>query len=195
MQIEDEGTCTLSAGEVIQQNEIERVDLHAPRCASSAKQVVAVLGKAPHGPESATRRHSYMTNSHSHMADLRDLGVQITETRELRDLTIEQLALRTRLSTHLLRRMEAGDFAVCGGDVYARGHLRVIAQVLEVHPAGLIESYALARAAETRRPSVTSERTRRPQDWPRLITNHNLPRLVLLLICLVIGLGILLPHA
>ena len=45
-------------------------------------------------------------------------------------LTIDQLAERTRIRPHVIEAIEIDDFAACGGDFYARGHLRTLARVL-----------------------------------------------------------------
>lgn len=58
-----------------------------------------------------------------------------------RGLTLEDLSRATRLRRGLLEQMEADDFVETGGDVYARGHLRVIAGVLEIDPDQLISAY------------------------------------------------------
>jgi cytoskeleton protein RodZ len=56
-------------------------------------------------------------------------------------LTLDDLARSTRLRASLLEQMQADDFSDTGGDVYARGHLRVIAGVLDIDPACLLAAY------------------------------------------------------
>lgn len=46
--------------------------------------------------------------------------------------------------------MEADDFADTGGEVYARGHLRVIASVVDIDPAPLLTAHD--QAPHVRRP-------------------------------------------
>ena len=45
-------------------------------------------------------------------------------------LTVDELAERTRIRPHVIESIEVDDFAPCGGDFYARGHLRTLARVL-----------------------------------------------------------------
>ena len=47
-------------------------------------------------------------------------------------LTVDQLAERTRIRPHVIESIEVDDFAPCGGDFYARGHLRTLARVLGI---------------------------------------------------------------
>jgi cytoskeletal protein RodZ len=49
-------------------------------------------------------------------------------------LSIEDLSASTNIRVPLLREMEANNFANCGGETYARGHIRNIAQRLGVDP-------------------------------------------------------------
>ncbi len=56
-------------------------------------------------------------------------------------LTLDDLARSTRLRASLLEQMQADDFSDTGGDVYARGHLRAIAGVLDIDPACLLAAY------------------------------------------------------
>ena len=60
------------------------------------------------------------------------LGASITKSRTDARLSIEDLAKVTNIPTTLLRDMENDNFAKCGGETYARGHLRNIAAKLGV---------------------------------------------------------------
>ena len=55
------------------------------------------------------------------------LGAVIAKTRTDARLTVDELAKLTNIPTTLLRDMENDNFAKCGGETYARGHLRNIA--------------------------------------------------------------------
>jgi cytoskeletal protein RodZ len=67
-----------------------------------------------------------------------------------RGLTLDDLARTTRLRRGLLEQMTSDDFAETGGDVYARGHLRVIAGVLDIDAGQIVAAYL--EAPEVRRP-------------------------------------------
>ena len=60
------------------------------------------------------------------------LGALITKSRTDARLSLEDLAKLTNIPVTLLRAMENGNFAKCGGETYARGHLRNIAVKLKI---------------------------------------------------------------
>lgn len=55
------------------------------------------------------------------------LGAMIAKSRTDARLTVDELAKLTNIPITLLRDMENDNFAKCGGETYARGHLRNIA--------------------------------------------------------------------
>jgi hypothetical protein len=69
------------------------------------------------------------------------IGPRIAAARARVRLTVDDLADRTRIRPHVIEAIEADDFSVCGGDVYARGHLRVLARVLGVDATPLVSEY------------------------------------------------------
>lgn len=79
------------------------------------------------------------------------LGLTIKEARKSVGMSIEKLAERTSIRATLLRDFESDDFSKCGGDTYARGHVRNIANVLGVEPAVFLDLY-LSEQAKTDRP-------------------------------------------
>jgi len=62
------------------------------------------------------------------------LGSMITKVRKDAGLSIEDLSAATNIRGPLLRQIESDDFSQCGGETYARGHLRNIAVKLGVDP-------------------------------------------------------------
>lgn len=69
------------------------------------------------------------------------IGPQFATARERLGLTVDQLADRTRIRPHVIEAIEVDDFSACGGDFYARGHLRTLARVLGVEGAPLLATY------------------------------------------------------
>jgi hypothetical protein len=58
------------------------------------------------------------------------IGPELAAARTRLGLSVDDLAERTRIRPHVLEAIEVDDFAPCGGDFYARGHLRTLARVL-----------------------------------------------------------------
>jgi cytoskeletal protein RodZ len=69
------------------------------------------------------------------------LGPQFAAARRRLGLTVDQLAERTRIRPHVIEAIEVDDFSACGGDFYARGHLRTLARVLGVDVAPILTAY------------------------------------------------------
>jgi cytoskeletal protein RodZ len=58
----------------------------------------------------------------------------ITKARKDAGLSIDDLSAATNIRALLIRQMESDNFSQCGGETYARGHLRNIAVKLNVDP-------------------------------------------------------------
>jgi hypothetical protein len=69
------------------------------------------------------------------------IGPVLAAARTRVGLTVDELADRTRIRPHVIESIEVDDFAPCGGDFYARGHLRTLARVLGQDPAPLLEQF------------------------------------------------------
>lgn len=78
------------------------------------------------------------------------LGTSIKEARKCVGMSIEKLAERTSIRAALLREFETDDFSKCGGDTYARGHVRNIANALHVEPAAFLDLYLIEQTKEAR---------------------------------------------
>jgi cytoskeletal protein RodZ len=52
------------------------------------------------------------------------LGSMITKARKDAGFSVDDLSDATNIRGSLLREMEADQFTNCGGETYARGHLR-----------------------------------------------------------------------
>jgi cytoskeleton protein RodZ len=73
--------------------------------------------------------------------DARPLGAALAEARDQRGLSVEDVVAATRIRATIIRSIEADDFAACGGAVYARGHIRSIAQVVGTDPKPLVAEF------------------------------------------------------
>lgn len=69
------------------------------------------------------------------------IGGEVAEARERLRLSVDELADRTRIRPFVIESIEADYFAPCGGDFYARGHLRMLARVLGIDGDPLVSSY------------------------------------------------------
>ena len=79
------------------------------------------------------------------------LGEFIQGARESAGLSIDELAERTSIRAGLIREIENNNFVHCGGDTYARGHLRNIAAIILVDAQTLIDLYNKEHSSELRK--------------------------------------------
>jgi len=71
------------------------------------------------------------------------LGRRLREAREAKGSTLEEAEDATRIRTHFLESLEAGDFAAFpGGDVQVRGFLRIYARYLDLSTDDVLGRYS-----------------------------------------------------
>jgi len=78
------------------------------------------------------------------------LGSTIRDAREAARLSLESLSESTSIRMGLLTEMENNNFSHCGGDTYARGHLRNIAAKVGIDPKVFIDLYNEEHSTEHR---------------------------------------------
>ena len=100
------------------------------------------------------------------------IGQTLAEAREQAGLTVEEIASRTRIRRTLVLGIEADDFSACGGDFYARGHVRNYAKAVGIDPEPLLAEFDASRpeAAPPRATDVFESETharpeRRGPNW------------------------------
>lgn len=69
------------------------------------------------------------------------IGPLIAAARQRARLSIDTLSERTRIRPHVLECIEVDDFESCGGDFYARGHLRTLARIFGLDGDDLVRIY------------------------------------------------------
>lgn len=69
------------------------------------------------------------------------IGEVLAEARCQAGLTVAQVSQRTRIRQTIIRGIEGDDYSVCGGDFYARGHIRSVAKVVGTDPEPLVREY------------------------------------------------------
>lgn len=115
----------------------------------------------------------------------RTIGQHLADARHAEGLSIDQVSERTRVRATVIRAIEADDFASCGGDIYARGHVRSIAAVLGIDAAPLIATFDAERQPSA--PTVievfeheqAGQRERRGPNWTAVMSAALVAALVL----------------
>jgi cytoskeletal protein RodZ len=74
------------------------------------------------------------------------IGDTLAAARRQAGLTVTQVSQRTCIRETIVRGIERGDYSACGGDFYARGHIRSIARAVSLDPEELIREYDASQA-------------------------------------------------
>jgi cytoskeleton protein RodZ len=117
------------------------------------------------------------------------LGSDLREAREAAGLSVTEVADRTRIRRTLIECIERDDFAPCGGDVYARGHIRALASVVGLDPAPLLAEFERAHGAQEVTATEVLQTEARVARAPRERTGANWTAVMVaaLLVIAVIG--------
>ena len=78
------------------------------------------------------------------------LGEFLQKAREDAGLSVDELAHIVNLRPGLIKAMESNDFLPCGGDTYARGHIRNISQITGINPQELLALYDAEHSVDSR---------------------------------------------
>jgi cytoskeletal protein RodZ len=82
-----------------------------------------------------------VSNGNSSAKDRPSVGRILQQARIDAKLTVDQVSSSTRVRVPIVQAIEQDDFSRCGGDVYARGHIRMLARAVGADAAALIERY------------------------------------------------------
>jgi cytoskeletal protein RodZ len=69
------------------------------------------------------------------------IGAVLADARRRAGLTVGEVSRRTRVREAIVQGIERDDYSICGGDFYARGHIRAIARATGTDPEPLIQEY------------------------------------------------------
>ncbi|MFC5170673.1 helix-turn-helix domain-containing protein [Streptomyces mutomycini] len=73
--------------------------------------------------------------------DRPSIGRALQQARIASGLTVEEVSSSTRVRIPIVHAIEEDDFSRCGGDVYARGHIRMLAHAVRIDPDPLIAEF------------------------------------------------------
>jgi len=125
------------------------------------------------------------------------VGERIAAVREQRGMSIEQTSARTRIRPSVLYGIEADDYTACGGTVYARGHVRTLAQTLGMDEERLLDEFD--RLHPHSRPPLAVEAVKGGDTGARRGSGDS-PRwvpvmvAVLVVVCIVALVGLIMPR-
>lgn len=114
---------------------VDRADVEGVRL-----RQVSLAGESHRVVESSAQPSSRLTTETA-IVDDPVIGPELAAARTRVGLSVDELADRTRIRPHVIESIEVDDFGPCGGDFYARGHLRTLARVLGRDPVPLIRAF------------------------------------------------------
>lgn len=135
------------------------------------------IGKSP---DRGSRRPSARTSRNASgqpapadqpATDLPSIGRVLTVARIDAGLTVDQVSSTTRIRVPIVHAVEQDDFSRCGGDFYARGHVRLLAKAVGADADELVARYDAAHggAPADRRPTPLMDPT------PIKVNDHRRP--------------------
>lgn len=69
------------------------------------------------------------------------IGPQLKQAREAAGLSLQDVSASTRVRQTVISALERDDFSLCGGEAYARGHIRTLARLVGLDPEPLIAEF------------------------------------------------------
>ncbi|NUK04131.1 helix-turn-helix domain-containing protein [Streptomyces lunaelactis] len=73
--------------------------------------------------------------------DRPSIGRALQQARIDAGLTVDEVSTSTRVRIPIVQAIEQDDFSRCGGDVYARGHIRTLARAVGLDPDPFVAQY------------------------------------------------------
>ncbi|MET9844407.1 helix-turn-helix domain-containing protein [Streptomyces ossamyceticus] len=98
------------------------------------------IGNSPDGNFPEDER-PFEDDRDERMAERPSIGHALRQARIDAGLTVDDVSNATRVRITIVHAIERDDFAPCGGDVYARGHIRSVARAVRIDPAPLLAQY------------------------------------------------------
>ena len=88
------------------------------------------------------------------------IGEVLADARCRSGLSINEVSRQTRIREAVIWGIELDNYALCGGDFYARGHIRAIAQVVGVDSVPLIQEFDARRQEQEARRQAEADNLR-----------------------------------
>ncbi|MFV0127441.1 helix-turn-helix domain-containing protein [Streptomyces sp. HMX112] len=73
--------------------------------------------------------------------DRPSIGRLLQQARIDAGLSVDEVSTSTRVRIPIVHAIENDDYSRCGGDVYARGHIRTLARAVGLDPTALVDRY------------------------------------------------------
>ncbi|UUU30493.1 DUF4115 domain-containing protein [Streptomyces sp. CA-210063] len=98
------------------------------------------IGNSPDGNFPEDER-PFEDDRDERLAERPSIGRALQQARIAAGLTVDDVSNATRVRIAIVHAIEQDDFAPCGGDVYARGHIRTLARAVRIDPVPLLAQF------------------------------------------------------
>ena len=95
------------------------------------------------------------------------IGETLARARQDAGLSVTQISQQTRIRETVIRGIEHDDFTPCGGDFYARGHIRSVAAMVGADADLLIQEYDTAHGGTRQASAAETPGPDEPLRLPR----------------------------
>lgn len=99
------------------------------------------------------------------------VGYLLKRTREVREIELEEVSKKTKISVRFLQAIEEGRWNILPGDVFIKGFIRAYAQYLGLNPEEVVEKYVQERMPKERVPEseIKEKKEKKNIIWVPLI--------------------------
>lgn len=117
-----------------------------------------------------------------------DIGGRLRGAREQRDLSLSDLATRTKLPVHVLQAIERNDFASLPGGMFRKAYVRTVAAEVGLNPDQIASDYSSRFEPSGAPPAVLDRDAALQAEWIEQLTpspRRSIARLVTLAVAAV----------
>lgn len=139
--------------------------------ANARKARPVTIGKSPRRENRESATPSVGAAPTQPASDLPSIGQVLATARLDAGLTVDQVSATTRVRVPIVHAVERDEFERCGGDFYARGHIRLIAKAVGVDGDGLVARYDAAHGGAP----ASHKAGRLMETGPIKVTDHRRP--------------------
>ncbi|MEJ5166692.1 MAG: helix-turn-helix transcriptional regulator, partial [Thermoanaerobaculia bacterium] len=93
------------------------------------------------------------------------VGYLLKRTREVREIELEEVSKKTKISVRFLQAIEEGRWSILPGDVFVKGFIRAYAQYLGLNPEEVVEKYVQERMPKERAVEDTIKKKPRGKNF------------------------------
>jgi cytoskeleton protein RodZ len=100
------------------------------------------IGNSPDGNDpDGSSPHDDLPHDERPHDERPSIGQILRQARIAADLTVDEVSGSTRVRIPIVHAIEQDDFSRSGGDVYARGHVRMLAKAVGIDPEPLMDRF------------------------------------------------------